>query len=333
MSYFLLFSNFFGLLFAFCAKISLLSSAPIKWVTMHSIFPKFCLNLSGNDSSAEDAEPKPRDSQNAPGKSPDPDNKSKQPANTLPNATPSSTVPPLTRFAQTNQTAPTKQLQPVQSSNEMLRDLLAKLTNRESSASSSNRPRPNSANSKRNILAPPPNFSALPQYPTAPYPPYGFDPLRPANPFLHGRNQPDYRVGGNLFLPVPRDPYAAPYPPPRSARSASSDATARLRASASSDFSVRKVESQIESLSFDMFCRCHQPVRQSACKFFCVSCIPANVQLNHTMIRQDFEVSNPKLSVATARLHLLRIWSAMPPSDKQVCLFFLPLVFLLFQRR
>ena len=237
---------------------------PIKMVNyeLNNFLIRFEFHSNADDNGA-----KTRETPSAPSKSPDPD-KSKKPANTLSNTTTSSTVQALKRFAPANQTSQSKPLQPVQSSNEMLRDLLAKLTNRDSSAASG-RPRPNAANSKRNILAPPPNFPPLPQYPTTPYPPYGFDPLRATNPFLHGRNQPDYRVGGNLFLPVPRDPYATPYPPPRAARSASSDATARLRASASSDFSVRKVESQIESLSFDMFCRCHQPVRHLNCKFLC----------------------------------------------------------------
>lgn len=184
-------------------------------------------------------------------------------------------VPPLTRMHA--------------GSSEMIRDLLAKLTSRDNSRSHA---RQNAMNAKRGILPPPHPFASLPhQYTTpAPYPYHAFDPLRSGNSFLNGHNAPDYSVGGSMFLHAPRQPYMPSFPTPRTGRSAT--ANARLRQPSHTDFAnaARKMESQVESLSFDMFCRCHQP---------------------------EVEVSNPKLSVATARLHLLRIWGQMQPSDKQ----------------
>ena len=148
-------------------------------------------------------------------------------------------------------------------SSEMIRDLLAKLTSRDNSRSHA---RANAMNAKRGILPPPHPFASLPhQYTTPPpYPYYAFDPLRSGNSFLNGHNAPDYSVDGSMFLHAPRQPYMSSFPAPRPGRSATPNA--RLRQPPPTDFAnaARKMESQVESLAFDMFCRCHQPVRYRA---------------------------------------------------------------------
>ena len=231
----------------------------------HSSQPCSVNTSNTGSNNADDTEKK---KQTPPSKKPDSE-KPKRPVKRLLPSESTTAVPPLTRFTRPNQTpaAPTI-THALHGSSEMLRDLLAKLTNRDST----NRARTNAMNAKRNVLTAHHPFSSLPPYnPSAGYTPYHpFDPLRPSNSFLHGHSQPDYGLSANMFLHAPRQQYM-PFPTP-AMRTTATDTTGRLRPTSNTEFAARKVESQIESLSFDMFCRCHQPVRPLSSSAFSTVC-------------------------------------------------------------